>query len=275
MKNILTNSISDPNILQPITGHSMKFLQDATKEQIVNLMQIYIGDVRDNGTPYVLWGCVKSTGGSPFSYTEGAIYINGEIYDMPAFASVPITVADICTITTTNDGTADPLTFSDGTPRNVHNHRDIVIANGALGTGSFNYEDVVFLQNRWIERNVLADVTPAGGGTLTVTTANVKYFIERKTLTMIFTATGTITSTNVTSIVFAFPAATTSDTGFTYRDTCSVGSTSDTPTTGSGRMSVNAGAGQIDILPHWNWANVYWANGSTFEIGGQLTIPIF
>jgi hypothetical protein len=93
---------------------------------------------------YILYGVEKtSLGGSNYSYTAGAIYFNGEVYLVDAIASISITTADILTITTTNDPTADPVTFTDGTPRSVHNIRKLVISNGTLGTGNVNYADLV------------------------------------------------------------------------------------------------------------------------------------
>ena len=39
MKRIITTDIVDPGIQQPVPGPSMDFCQDATKEQLANLVQ--------------------------------------------------------------------------------------------------------------------------------------------------------------------------------------------------------------------------------------------
>ena len=150
MKNIITSDVLDPNIAQPFTAHSLKFLQDGTKEAVANLVQSALGFAAVVDTPYALWGCIKSDlGGGDFAYTAGAIYFNGEIYDFPAIATIPIATADICTITITNDGTADPVEFTDGISRNVHNHRDLVLSDGTLGTADFDFADVFYLIDPW------------------------------------------------------------------------------------------------------------------------------
>jgi hypothetical protein len=181
----------------------MKFWQDATKEQLANMVQMMIGDVIDNTTPYCLFGCVKSTGGSPFSYTQGAIYFNGEIYDFPAIASIAIADTDVCTITVTNDGTADPLKFTDTVSRNVHNHRDIVLSDAATGTGDFDFSETIFFNNKWkTYAGIDADMSAnAGvwelGGTGSV---NVRYLKQLGTVTLSFNAT--LTEQSVSSVAF-------------------------------------------------------------------------
>jgi hypothetical protein len=97
-------------------------------------------------TPCVLYGCVKtSLGGSDYSYSEGAIFYNGEVYSFPAVAAISITTSDVCTITTTNDPTADPTTKSDGSVVNIHNIRAIVLSNASSvtnGATQFNFSSI-------------------------------------------------------------------------------------------------------------------------------------
>ena len=165
MKRIDTSSILDPSIAQPFTGLSLDFVQDATKEALAAVIQSSLGDTPSTTIPYVLYGCVKTDlGGGDFSYTAGYIYFNGEVYTFPEIASIAIATADICTITITNDGTADPLEFTDSILRNVHNHRDLVLSDGILGSADFDFQDLV--RKSWVLNSTVV-VTP-NGGTATV-----------------------------------------------------------------------------------------------------------
>ena len=273
MKNLLTSDIGI-GVRYPFEKKSIEFLYKSNKEMIATLAQS-LGGSFDGTSAYVLYGLEKTfISGSDYSFTKGAVYdsVTEEVYLFDAVASVEILLEPILNFSETFPGAYNPVKFSDLNNKYPHQEEKLIISSGALGSGSFNYEDLLFVHNGWIERNVLTDVTPAGGGTITVLSANIKYMKRGKTLTMIFTASGSITSTNVLSLTFVLPSANL-DSGFTYRDTCSVGTNVTAPTSDSGRMTIVSGAGQMNILPHWNWANDQWPVG-TFEIGGQLTIPI-
>lgn len=135
MKSIKTTDIVDPNIIQPFTANSLDFVQDNIKLVI----QQVLGAVKD-GDPVsrmILWGCVETDiGAGNFSCTAGAIIDDfGEIYTVPAVASTPTTALNSSfDRVTANDPTADPLTFTDGTPRNVHNVRTARYIDAASAT---------------------------------------------------------------------------------------------------------------------------------------------
>jgi hypothetical protein len=91
--------------------------------------------------PYVIYGCVNTGSGSNYIISAGAIFYAGEIYLVD---SVTFTAGggDTCvgTITTTQYGTdADPVTFSDGAAKSVHDIRKIVFASGVSGSGTFDF----------------------------------------------------------------------------------------------------------------------------------------
>ena len=133
----------------PPSKKGLDFLQEQAKETIANLVQSQINGTVSSTTPYVLWGCVKSGASSPYAYTAGAIYFNGEVYDFDAVASLAVATADICSITTTADPTADPTTMTDTSVVNMHDVRKITVADGTAGTTDFDWDDLVFLQDAW------------------------------------------------------------------------------------------------------------------------------
>lgn len=101
-----------------------------------------------------LFGCEKTDlGGGLFSFNTGYIYIgNGglgevdvdEIFYFPGIGSIAIPDTAILTITTSNDATADPTTFSDGSIHNVHNLRTLVVSSGVSGSADLNYSALKF-----------------------------------------------------------------------------------------------------------------------------------
>jgi len=150
MDNINTSFISDPTIAQPLTGPSLDFLQNATREVVTAVLQSRIGDVPDATKGYILYGMVRTPlGGSDFSYTAGAASFNGEVYLFDAVASLTVNDTDVLSITTTNTDPADPITFTDLVPRNVLDTRKLTIADAASGSGAFDFDNAVFLRDFW------------------------------------------------------------------------------------------------------------------------------
>lgn len=135
MKKIKTSDIVDPNISQPITGKSLTFLQDGTQEAIQQVSTALIGGQSAGGS--ILWGCVETDlGGGNFSCTAGAIISGpGEIYLVDEVVSVAIGSSSAFKVAITNDPTADPLTFTDGVARNVHNIRKALYTDLTTGPG--------------------------------------------------------------------------------------------------------------------------------------------
>ena len=143
-----TSQIVDPNTLQPFTGRSLQFLQDATQEQINHLANAMFTNGDDSGGgAKALWGVEEfDLGGNSFNFTAGAVWYQGEINTMD---SVVITINDtaVVNIVTTNDPTADPLTFTDAVQRDVHNIRKMVVSDGASGSGEFNFSVITNILN--------------------------------------------------------------------------------------------------------------------------------
>lgn len=136
MKRLDTSSITT-SVAMPIKAGTLDFLQDANKETIANVIKSLLGFTPDTNTVYILNGCVNSNTAPSYNVTAGVVYYNGEIYDVAAFAFTT-TGTDLpypnllITQFTTN---ADPVQFTDGTPRNVHNIRSLTVTATSTDTG--------------------------------------------------------------------------------------------------------------------------------------------
>lgn len=159
MNNIDITQISDPSRQQPFTGKSLEFLQNATKEGLLALVTCMIGSGYDSSKAYVLYG------GDAYGtnqYRAGYILWAGELYytegklTTTAFVNVPV-----MTITVTNDAVADPLTFTDGSLKNVHKIRRLVLSDALAGSGTFNLSAAIYINTSWIA--VLGGVGFTGG----------------------------------------------------------------------------------------------------------------
>lgn len=143
MNKIITTSVLDPSTQQPFTARSLDFLQDATKETVAGLVNAMIGDTlfaNTNTIPVVLAGLTES---AP-DYTGGYIFYQGEVFLCDGWTGA---VSDtlICNIVVTN-GTPDPVLFTDGVSRNVHNVRKIVITDSTTGSGDFDLLDCIWFR---------------------------------------------------------------------------------------------------------------------------------
>ena len=162
MNKILTTSISDPSIGQPLTGKSLEFLQNANKESIAGLCEAMVGISYSTSTYYIMSGL---TAYGTNQYYAGYVYYNGELFysagksSVTAFTNVPV-----LTLTVTNDATADPLTFTDNVSRNVHNVRRMVLSDAVSGTGTVDLYLCSYVSIRPLISN---DV--AAGATVTAT----------------------------------------------------------------------------------------------------------
>jgi hypothetical protein len=178
MNKIITTSISDPLIQQPFTGRSLDFIQDSTKElTTLALARALVGEYYDSSKAYIIRGLI----GTGNTYSEGWILWNDELYYSPgkstatAFVNVPV-----MTLTVTNDAIADPITFTDGVPRNVHNVRRMVLSDAVSGTGTFDLSNAIYLNDPisfvpTLKAYTTADVLVVGG----VTDASRSAFYKR------------------------------------------------------------------------------------------------
>ena len=80
-----------------------------------------------------LWGCINTgtgTGiGNSAIISAGAVYYNGEIYQVPAFTTASIVNGLLGVVTTGYVSGVDPVTFSDNTTHSVHEIKTIIITD--------------------------------------------------------------------------------------------------------------------------------------------------
>ena len=129
MNRIITTDVLDPSIQQPFTARSLDFLQDTRDEAFRGLCTNIVGNDYNSGIGYKISG-VNATGSV---YSEGFIWYNNELFycaggNITGYANPARLI-----VTVTNDGTADPLEFTDGVSRNVHNVNRLVISDVASG----------------------------------------------------------------------------------------------------------------------------------------------
>lgn len=158
MNYINTSFIVDPNSQQPFLGKSLRFLQNATTEILLALAETIIGETYDISIPYILKGV------TPYGtnqYTSGYILWNGTIFHFPGkddtdpFVHVPVLNFD-----ETPDFHYDPVTFSDGSSKNVHLMQTYVMADAV--SGDILLSDCVYLHKEWTNIPVGTDFTAVG-----------------------------------------------------------------------------------------------------------------
>ena len=150
MNNIFTNSIVDPNIGQPFTGPSLKFLQNATSEMLEGLVAGLSSVAYTNGSPIALYGMQKILiSGTTYQFGNGYVFLNNEICIYSGTSAINISQTPILKVTSVADPIADPLLFSDNVFRNVHMIRRLSLTDGALNSGDANYVDLVFINEDW------------------------------------------------------------------------------------------------------------------------------
>lgn len=206
MNNIDTLQIVDPTVQQPFLGKSLKFLQDANLEAFNNAVITFIdasGRTYDPTKVYILWGCVVTgvtVGPGTCTMTAGAIFYNGEIYTVQSTSGsvgAGFTVYSQVIVLT---GTPDPVNFSDGSYKNVHNVRQFILQNMTTGSGTAN-----LAVDNWIRLNDITNdyqVVSSFLNSWTSSGAGVRYRKQGRFLEV----TGDVTNTgNINTIVFQLP----------------------------------------------------------------------
>lgn len=149
MKELKVSSISGSKSM-PLKSGSLQHLQDSNKECFDSVMRLLIGTDYDSSKYYVLWGCENSGSGLNYTISQGAIFGNGVIYNVPAtaFTSPSGEVAVLNFDITYTMGTEyDPVTFTDSTTENVHRDYIIIIESGVSGSSALDFSDLVRFEN--------------------------------------------------------------------------------------------------------------------------------
>lgn len=140
MRKIDSSSITN-SVGMPWKAGTFVHLQAAYQEVFDGLTRNLFPHYQAN-TVYILYGCVNSGSGLSYTISAGAVYYNGEIFlvDAVTFTAAAGQVP-VATIGTTyyTDPAADPVQFTDGSNKNVHQIRKVVIAAATSGSGISDY----------------------------------------------------------------------------------------------------------------------------------------
>jgi len=164
MKRLDTSAIS-ASVAMPVKSGTLEFLQDAYKEGLQGVVKSFL-DVELPNTIYVLQGCKNTGSGANYILSDGILYLNGEIFQFAAttFTLVGLEKAYARIETTQFTVNADPVQFTDGIPRNVHNVRTLVVENTITSSGLPEFEDFIPLGKyfKGETKEIVMDATEIG-----------------------------------------------------------------------------------------------------------------
>jgi hypothetical protein len=179
--------------------------------------------VSDPSSITILWGCINTgtgTGiGNSAIISAGAVYYNGEIYQVPAFSTASIVNGLKGTITTSYVSGIDPVLFSDNTTHNVHQIKTIVISD-AVSVDFYAYNNWYSIKKQWKSYTLTNSDVAASSGTFTVlgaSTKNLFYNIDYKNqiITLNFNIEGADATANVDAFYIKLPESLTISSIFT------------------------------------------------------------
>lgn len=165
MRHLDPSAITDTNAL-PVKAGTLTHLQASYAEAIAEAVKGYIGSAYDPTKVYVLQGCVNSGSGSNYIISAGSVFFNGEVYLVDA-ATFTITGSNVAVgsivLSFFAEADADPVTFTDGVARNIHQIKKIVYAPALSGAGAGDFSALVHVSVNIPQVNI------TGGGIATVT----------------------------------------------------------------------------------------------------------
>ena len=130
----------------PIKKGTLRFLQEAYQGNDINILAaLRQPNTINPSVVSVLWGCENTGTGRNYIIGAGAVVYLNEIFVFDGATFTVTSGVPVATLLVTQDNTnADPVTFTDGVARNVHDIRKITIAEGTSGSGLANYSAFVF-----------------------------------------------------------------------------------------------------------------------------------
>lgn len=194
MKKIETTNIlgnSGAPFLAKTHDHYVESILESTSSIIKGILANYT-----TGNIVIINGCaVTFNGGGTSTITAGAVYYNGEIYQVDA-ASIATPANTLVWGIVTTYRAGDPIVWSDGVSRNLHSVLKMSLTNAVTGTGLADYNAAIVINlmyNNWSTLTLLNSYT-----------GNVYY----RNTPFGFQMTGVISTHTVTSIIVGnVPAA--------------------------------------------------------------------
>jgi hypothetical protein len=238
MKKLLTSSINN-TVGFPVKSGTIDFLQLAYQEAITAIANNLVGAKTNTTDFFILYGCKNSGTGLNYNISAGAILYSGEVFLVPAAVfTAPggqVAVGNFLTAFYTTN--ADPVLFTDGVNRNVHQVKTMTFAAGVSGSGASDFSTLINTQ-----------VVLKNAQTATLPASYIATFKEDKAE---FFAAATVDCTVTFSFTGAIP-------GTVVRLKWAYG---------AGRaLSVVAGSGQTVIKDSGNLANVASATNVLYMI---------
>lgn len=168
MRKLDVSSITDSSEF-PVKQGTLQFLQDSYAEIMGALVTALLSPSYNPATVYVLYGCDNSGSGAYYSISAGAVFYQGEIFIVPAtsFTATGSNVGVFMISTTQFTTNADPVTFTDMAVRNVHNIRQMIVVQGASGSGVADFSAASFC-SFVIPKQLNLTADPATGNQLSV-----------------------------------------------------------------------------------------------------------
>lgn len=243
--------------------------------------------VSDSSLVTILWGCVNTGTGTGVGQSSiisaGAVYYNGEVYQVPAFTTASIVNGLKGTITTAYTA-ADPVLFSDSTTHNVHQIKTMVISDA---TGGFQYSAWASIKKIWGAVTLTDSDVAVSSGTVTLASASSKilnYNIDYKSqqLFIDFKIVGAeVSASTLQAFYVKLPLGITQSSRYTNmgwyintNNTTSEAASATKQTTTL--MHTNAGLGTqwIQIAPFRQAFEQFDTDGTNnLSFYGQITIP--
>lgn len=189
MKKIKTTDVTSTS-RQPLLGRSISHIKEGIMENDNSLLRAILMAVSSTGYTtndvLVLHGCVNSgvNSGAGLTYTvsAGAVYYNGEIYQVAA-ANGTISGTNVVTLTiTTTYQSGDPVTMTDGSLKNVHEIVTMDVGQGATGSGTIDFSNLDYI-NTYAQK--IANQT-----TLATQTTSSTSYVDATGLSYTFTKAG-------------------------------------------------------------------------------------
>lgn len=145
MRKLITTQITSTQAM-PIKRGTLEHLQFAYQEALTAIANTLIGGVSNSLDTFLLWGLVNTGSGSNFNISAGAVYFNGEVFliDASNFTASGGQTAVLNFVETFYGINADPTTFSNGVPYNVHSIRKMAVSSGVSGTGICDFSNLVY-----------------------------------------------------------------------------------------------------------------------------------